>query len=330
VESVQKAKYDAILMDVQMPEMDGLEATRIIRKTNEFKDIPIIAVTAHAMKGDRTLCIEAGMNDYVTKPIDRRAFYATLEKWIGTEGQGDARKLNEEYGLASQVSDSGMDLAQIKGIDVQEALARLDGNGELFNLLLVEFRKTFENWVSEIREAMECGKMETARRLAHSLKGTAGNISANRLFAIAEEVEAAIHDGNLEPVEMLLDNLELALSEVIDSARRIGGTMEPYHPGQRERTTLAVPPHEGSPQSLYHPMDKDAILPPLKELAEFIKEYDPVGALESLNALKEHIPPHDLKNEIRHLERLLNDYDFGGAGKELENIAVRLGIPLFP
>ncbi len=245
VEAVNRASYDCVLMDIQMPEMDGFEATRVIRKneeqlratSNELQvgdelskkpqhtthntqhatHIPIIAMTAHVMKGDRGKCIEAGMDDYLAKPIDSEGLFSKLSKWIKPgKRQTDLEMLIDHHG-GKEVEE---DLPPIlPGINIEEGLRRLGGNKKLFKKLLKTFFTEFTSAVEEIRNALNDQDMEMAHRLVHTLKGVAGSISAKDLQTAAQELEMAVKEGTLEKCEILLGNLEKALSQVLESIR---------------------------------------------------------------------------------------------------------------
>lgn len=220
VEAVNRASYDCVLMDVQMPEMDGFDATGVIRKNEEqlpATHIPIIAMTAHAMKGDREKCIEAGMDDYIAKPIDPEALFSKLSKWIKPgKRQTDFEMLIDHHGGKEVEEDLPLILP---GINIEEGLRRLGGNKKLFKKLLKTFSTEFTGAVKEIRNALNDQDMEVAHRVVHTLKGVAGSISAKDLQTAAQELEMAVKEGTLERCDILLGNLENALSQILESIR---------------------------------------------------------------------------------------------------------------
>jgi CheY-like chemotaxis protein/HPt (histidine-containing phosphotransfer) domain-containing protein len=245
VEAVQKASYDAVLMDVQMPEMDGLEATRIIRKKEERSrvtsyelrvgeklseesepatrnpqpatHIPIIAMTAHAMEGDREKCIEAGMDDYIAKPVEPEDLFSKLDKWVKPGTRQAAPEVHRDHDVGEEVEDGLPSV--LPGIDIEPGLRRLAGNTKLFKKLLKAFSSEFANTMKELRNALGDQEMEVAHRLVHTLKGVAGNISAKDLQAEAQELEIAIKQGVLDRCDILLGNVEKALGQVLESIR---------------------------------------------------------------------------------------------------------------
>jgi two-component system sensor histidine kinase/response regulator len=158
IKELRKSSYQAVLMDVQMPIMDGFKTTRIIRRDHNLKDIPIIAMTANAMQGDRELCLKEGMDDYVAKPIERNRLLAAIEKWIRrknplTETTGEQPSAILDEGPAD-VQD-WEELEAAVDIDTGEILQRLGGNKELFVKLMLNFREAFENIVPEIQSALK-------------------------------------------------------------------------------------------------------------------------------------------------------------------------------
>ena len=205
--------YDAVLMDVQMPVMDGLAATRAIRGDGRFAELPIIAMTANAMKGDREQCLEAGMNDYVSKPIDRELLLATLKKWLSEDNQ---RVVAEESVTPVAVTAVAPTL---EGIDVEDVLQRLEGDEDLLHMLLDEFAKQFADAIAEIQAAVGQADAELARRLVHTLKGAAGNLSAQKLQDAALALEEEFKAGHLEGQDEGLAAVEGALAEIMTSIR---------------------------------------------------------------------------------------------------------------
>ena len=202
VDAVLKQKYNVVLMDVQMPELDGLEATRQIRKQETpGRHVPIIAVTAHAMQGDRERCLEAGMDDYISKPLQRQELLAALERWIKAE----AEELVLEQPAAPDRANSDGDDAVI---DLESALPRFSGDKAFLLELLSEFIRQVESGGKQMRQAAGSGDAEALFQLAHSLKGAAGAFSAKRLMERTLELEQRARAGDLSGVEVLIARME--------------------------------------------------------------------------------------------------------------------------
>ncbi len=186
VQAVESEEFAAILMDIHMPKMDGYEATRTIRDDPRFARLPIIAMTAHAMAGDREKSLAAGMNEHITKPIDPQVLYATLSKWI--------EPVEKEIPVseAPPKAKSEKVFPDLSGIDTQAGLQRMAGNHERYKKLLLRFLTDHGGIVDEIEGALEAKDEETAIRLAHTLKGVAGNIGAHLVQAATQDLEASL------------------------------------------------------------------------------------------------------------------------------------------
>ena len=236
--------YDVVLMDMQMPVMDGIEATRIIRSNPSFESLPIIAMTANAMASDRILCLEAGMNDHIAKPIDPDQLFGVLLRWL-KRGDGDAKSLTTVP--PPQVSDGHartVELA-IPGIDVRAGLKRTGGNPRRYEILLRKFAEQQSTAIAAMRDALSSGDRATAERTAHSLKGAAGTLGANALSEAAAKAETAIKTGHGvdDAVRALSIALELCAREPADDSpgRRLGQWREPRLRRPRDRQGAAHP-----------------------------------------------------------------------------------------
>ncbi len=178
----QEKRYDLVLMDIQMPVMDGYEATRIIRSDSRFAQLPIIALTAHAMHEEQHKIQMAGMTAYITKPIVNQTMLQTMSTCLG----GRVNAVREEE-LFSQVP-----IPQIEGLDLDTALDNLDGDQQLYLEILRIFIQTQANTAIDIENALKNGDLALARRQAHTIKGSAGNIGATRLLELSIVLEQAI------------------------------------------------------------------------------------------------------------------------------------------
>jgi len=210
--------FDAVLMDVQMPGMDGLEATRRIRSELKLSELPIIAMTAHAFTAERQSCLDAGMNDHVAKPVDPALLFATLTAWIApredwlSEADKAAIATVAETRQTDEARLAYPELLRIEGLDHSSAMYRLSGNEKLLFDLLVEFRRSFSGVSDGIRQLLAKGDSDGARTLVHSLKGVAGNIALTRVYAAAAALEAALRKGEKDLWEPLARSLECILA----------------------------------------------------------------------------------------------------------------------
>ena len=200
---LQRKKFDAVLMDMQMPKMDGLEATRKIRENPAWVDLPVIAMTANAMTGDREHCLAAGMNDYISKPLHHKEMYATLARWTQRDGLAP-----DEAGLKHNVPSV---------LDTENAMARM-GSQTLYLSMLAEFAKGQRQAVNFIRDALAMNDKACAERLAHTLKGVAASVGATHLSETTAQLERAIQaeDGTAYPqiIETMASHLNQVLASI--------------------------------------------------------------------------------------------------------------------
>ncbi|WP_417788689.1 response regulator [Terasakiella pusilla] len=211
--------YDAILMDIQMPEMDGYEATGVIRSDARFKQLPIIAMTAHAMRSEHNKCLAAGMNDHLTKPVEPDQLFETLAKWIKASAHKTERATDTVLPNPHQ-HDPNLLPVKMDGIDLEGGLDRLGGNSKLYRELLEIFRRDRSGLVGEIKQALNDNDIENARMLSHSIKGVAGAIAANDIFVASRDLEEALIRGKTE-VAPIIDQLEKAYDTVLNAINQL-------------------------------------------------------------------------------------------------------------
>jgi len=190
---LESNQFDLVLMDVQMPEMDGLEATRHIRNNPRYNELPIIAMTAHAMESDREKSLAAGMNAHLTKPIEPNKLYQALIEWTAP-----GKRLNASTTENQTMSDNPLP-DSIPGFDLKIALAQVRGNSALLYKLLIKFLDQYSSASQALREQLENGSREDAIRLVHSIKGVAGSLGAINLFENATTLEKQLRDETSNP-----------------------------------------------------------------------------------------------------------------------------------
>ncbi len=206
VDAVQRERYNLILMDCQMPEMDGFAATGAIRQfeaeRGEGDHVPIIALTANAIKGDRERCLEAGMDDYLSKPVEVKDLLAKLQDYLS--GSDRESKANDEPASTNTTPiPSGDD-----PLDVEAALQRCMDDSEFLAATLDSFVTEVPGYIDELERLIESGDAESATRAAHSIKGAAGMVTAESLRAVAAELEALGKEGRLSQARDELDQLK--------------------------------------------------------------------------------------------------------------------------
>ena len=232
IEALKKDKFDLVLMDVQMPDMDGIEATRLIRNTecgtrnegeevktsaienpqSSLKRIPIIALTAHAMKGDRERFLEAGMDDYVSKPLEVKVLMDTIDRLVqgnDEEKPGTNEQLKTEPKKAT--------VADPEIVSRSEAAARLDGDETLLNDVCKEFTRIVPQKMKQLRQALKQENESMVEQLAHSLKGTAGTVGAGPMKDEAFRMELAARKKDLGKAEALFARLGHEVEKVLNT-----------------------------------------------------------------------------------------------------------------
>ena len=299
IRAVKERNYEAVLMDIQIPEMDGYQVTNEIRKDMRFRKLPIIAMTAHAMTGDRERCLKEGMNDYLSKPIDPEKLFSTLIKWIspGERAIPDHLVLGTDK---KSIESEGPPLSDRPGISAKSCLTKLGGNQNLYRKLLTEFRYNHSDAASDIQIALDKDDLDTAIRLAHTVKGVAGNIGANRLHSAAADLEVSLKQNHYNKYLGLLNAFSEALDMVLDSIAdlKLGES-------NVEKVRSSIHPS-------FESMDHDRVASLLRELREFL-EKDDTRSAKTIEALREAIPTGINDEELTELKKYIEGFSFEDA-----------------
>lgn len=308
---IARKGFDAVLMDVQMPGMDGIEATKIIRKKMGIIDLPIIAMTAHAMYGDREKCIAAGMNDYVAKPIDRNDLYAVLKKNIPR-----LKIIDESAAVPEDMDEEKFvmvenELYSLPGLDINEGIQRMGGGVAKYFKVLEQFCLYFKGSIDNILEYINVNKYAEAEKLVHAMKGAAGNVSAEKLQRICKRLEAALQKGDKEEIVMQSRLIGPAFA-VVDTAF------------EKMKAHRDSPPKIDQKKTL----KPDKLLELLGKLEKCLNEFDPAESKLYCDAVTEQIDVVDTNNDIRRIGRRLSEqiavYQFDKAIETIQTFRIRL------
>jgi len=224
VSALADLPYELVLMDCQMPEMDGYEATRLIRSPQSAvrnHRIPIIAMTANAMKGDREKCLEAGMDDYVSKPVSPKILAEVLDKWLPKEA---AVKTEQANGTPVAAMKPGKD-ANPPVFNKEALMTLVMGDDEFARTVVDAFRSDIPGQIEALKKYLDAGDIPSAARHAHSIKGASANVGGESMRAVAFEIEKAGKAGNRDAVAERLPELERQfglLKEAIGLHYKIG------------------------------------------------------------------------------------------------------------
>ena len=218
--------YDIVLMDMQMPVMDGVTATRLIREAFTAESLPIVAMTANAMKADKERCLAAGMNGFVSKPIDPEELWRALLTWIKPHAGSGSAKVSTLAAVppvapAPQTLDQVVSaLQRIQGLDATKGITQCNRNPKLYVSLLGKFVKAQEHTLENIRQALTDADADTAQRLAHTLKGLCASLGAEPLRLTMQEIEQAVREScDADIIENLLQPAECQLKTLFASLR---------------------------------------------------------------------------------------------------------------
>lgn len=322
-----------------MPVMDGFEATRQIRLDTRFANLPILAMTANAMAGDKEKCIQSGMNDHIAKPIDVAHLFLTLAKWIKPKPGRMAAQLSSSQAVTSVLEKTNTEapvepvhtahediqitkkevradgLPNIEGLDLDGALARMGGSKKLLLKLLNRFTETQCSVMTRIKTAIENNDNNSAVREAHTVKGLAGNIGDKLLAKRAGVVEAMLKQGENEGLVGALDEMASELEGLI--ARISKGVGLPV--GAKTQVQLSTVNMDEATKELF--------LTELLELDSLLVDSD-TSAAELAEKLIEKLSQYGVDEHAKKMSQSIDAFDFDTAQTHLRTISSALGLAL--
>ncbi len=301
VQKVSDGSYDVILMDCQMPVMDGYEATRVLRGRPGVRDLPIIAMTANVLAGEAEKCREAGMDAHVGKPINLDQLFGTLERYVQPRGDGGARGPGRRVEPGGGGDAEVAVLEGVPGLNLADSLSRMGGKREMLLRLLRKFRAGQSDVVEKLRQAAAEGGRDSMQSLVHTLKGAAANLGLEELATAAGMLEASLREG--EPPQLELQRLERVHG-------RLMGYLEKLLPDKSGEAP------EGDGGGAPAP---EKIASRLEDLAGLLQEYDSQSE-EVARELAESFADTPWGGQLAAILAAVENYDFDAAGAKLETL----------
>ena len=302
---VQEKQFNLVLMDIQMPVMDGISAAKKIRQLGGgFEILPIVAMTAHAMSGDREKSLEAGMNDHINKPIDPDKLYACLLEWIHQKNFNPIDHLNPAQKI-NKCLETDFSCLQDKmpNINLDIGLKRVVGNQTLSIKLLHEFADCYHDVIEQIKTALSQKDMETSLRIAHTVKGLSATIGAMSFHQSVKRLEIAIKE-NKENIDPFIDDSAVELKKVLS---QISASLP-------KKTDKKAP----GPDTLNDIDLRNELVPKLIELKDMVGKND-MASEEIFNSIQELLLVI-MPEKTEQLSNDIDSFDFKKAGKTLDQI----------
>lgn len=302
VKKINEGYYDIVLMDMQMPVMDGVTATKEIRKKMEHTSLPIVAMTANAMVGDREKCAESGMNDHIAKPIDPEQLFSTLLKWIPPKQS----KENQAQQMSIKSVEDGLEL-NIPGLDTEMGLKRVLGKKKSYINLLRKYISGQKHIFVQIEKMLSDGDWSSAKRLAHTLKSVSGSIGAIVIQEKAAKLETAIKEqASTHTLKQMIDETSVMLAKMIEYLEN------------------ALPEEENVPQVMGAVSSREELLEVLNELKPFVQTRKPKKCSKIMEEYKKLIWPLQFQRQAADIEKLVSKYKFKEAMQILETLITNL------
>ena len=296
--------FDLLLTDIQMPEMDGYQAAARIRADERLARLPIIAMTAHATMEERQRCLDAGMNDHVSKPIDPENLFATVGRYVQPVAAPIATS------APAPAPPPADELPMITGLNAEDGLRRVAGNRKLYVKLLRQFAEQQADAPAQLAAQLQSGDLATAERTAHTVKGIAANLGIPDVQAAAGALEKAIRENVDTPrLEDLQKHFADVLADLLARLRPALGA---------DVATAAAPPTAA-------PADPEQLRAVVTQMLKQLSEFD-AAAADNLVAHRGLLGPLFSDDEFSEFEQQVQGYAFGEAQAQLEKIALENGL----
>lgn len=328
LEAVEAVAYDLVFMDVQMPVMDGLEATRRLRAAGHV--MPVIAMTAHATPSDREISLVAGMNDHLAKPLSPDRLRRMLTDWLpGAETSGPQPAALEAPSPAVPLvsakpasREAGLLPSELPGINIEAGLAAVGGNGRLYAHLLDKFATRYATAREDIAAALRQGDAETAVRLAHTIKGVAANLGASSLTEAADLLEKHLLR-DLAGAEPYIHTLGNCLAEAVAAARLLSGAFPPATDAAPSGSPDGSAGSEHQPGAATHRPeragDRAALAAQVREILACM-ETDWNRASERARQLRDSLHGLDIEEHGQLFAQAVDDFDMENVTAEGETL----------
>ncbi|MFN2436210.1 MAG: response regulator, partial [Desulfotignum sp.] len=311
IEKVQKNDYDAVLMDIQMPHLDGIEASRVIRRQFSKTRLPIIAMSAHAGADHWKACLEAGINDYILKPVSRDGLLTVLNRQIAP---GRKLPLPEPSPKALHPSiRPAADPTALPGLDIRAGLERLGGEAQIYADILTDFCETYDGFHREMKALLDQSEFNRAADLSHSLKGASGNVSATALFESAKALELACRQKKKQDVLPLLAQVRSAYETACRSAGRFCEQVRLQKSDEPKNASLSAPDDTNQ--------DMAALL---QSLMGSLNQCDPVLSETLVREMAPRIQ-NTWQKEMDQLTHAVKNYQFDDARKYVTMLIKKAG-----
>ncbi|MBF0445799.1 MAG: response regulator, partial [Magnetococcales bacterium] len=311
VQMVVEKEPDIVFMDIQMPKMDGFHATQEIRKNPRFKDLPILAMTAHAMAGDREKSLEAGMNDHITKPINPEKLLKALIQWVPRVDRGVVPLVDRSTSKETNKQDLP---ANLPGINIEAGLQRVNGNRKLMRKLLVEFYQDYRDVAATLDMALQKDDYPLIQRLTHTIKGVSGAIGAMDLHIATKELETAVIESRFQECQPLLENFKTVIEPLLAGLADLDGE-------QHDFTASA-----NSPFTQDVEIDRERLAELFRTLESLLDNMAP-EAQEIHNEIRVILKDSSHWEAVAKIGDCLEEFDFEGAKPFLAELYTKLDIP---